>query len=352
MDRHGPRKAPARPPLSRRELGTDAGRGNLLGIQPWLTPGDYASATRLEDVLDGYFAEAARGGLLGERTIAVLPEYLGTWLLAAHEKAGVYTAPSMRQAMTLLAASSAPAFLARWLTAREADRATATALRLHAHRTAALYHHVMRRLAQRWRVHLVGGALLLPAPYIDDGVLRAGAGPLYNVAPVYGPDGRLLSPLACKAYPTADERPFVTPAPEPPPVYDTPAGRLGVLICADAWFPEPYAALRAHGVELIAVPSFAAWDTTVPQPWTGYSGWPAPADVDPADEGRLSRAAAWAKYALAGRLAASGARAGVNVFFQGRFWNLPLTGPATGIGDGGVLEVAPGDAAAFVNVWL
>ncbi|HEY63838.1 MAG TPA: hypothetical protein G4O02_04650 [Caldilineae bacterium] len=38
------------------------------------------------------------------------------------------------------------------------------------------------------------------------------------------------------------------------PAFDTPAGRLGVLICADSWYPQACEAMRDHSVEMIAVP--------------------------------------------------------------------------------------------------
>ena len=50
-------EAPAAPesyPLH--SAGRDAGRGNLLGIQPRLAPADFASVDRLFVKLDGYFA--------------------------------------------------------------------------------------------------------------------------------------------------------------------------------------------------------------------------------------------------------------------------------------------------------
>jgi predicted amidohydrolase len=51
----------------------------------------------------------------------------------------------------------------------------------------------------------------------------------------------------------------VDPAPlEQLPVYETRAGRLGVLVCADSWYPAPYQYLKEQGVELLAVPSFVS----------------------------------------------------------------------------------------------
>ena len=40
-----------------------------------------------------------------------------------------------------------------------------------------------------------------------------------------------------------------------PLTYDTPAGELGVLICADSWYLEPYETLAAQGPDFIVVPN-------------------------------------------------------------------------------------------------
>jgi predicted amidohydrolase len=39
-------------------------------------------------------------------------------------------------------------------------------------------------------------------------------------------------------------------------VVDTPAGRLGVLIGSDSWYPDNYRQLDEQGAQLVAVPAF------------------------------------------------------------------------------------------------
>jgi len=343
------RTAPEAYPLQ--SIGIDGGKGNLLGIQPRLEPADYASVDRLLNRLEGYFAAARGAGVLNEKTVAILPEHLGTWLAAAGEKAGVYQARTLRAAVGLMIASNLPSFL-RWLPeARVGEWPMATAVRMKAAATAAGYHRIMSELARRYGVFLVAGSLMLPEPYVRDGVLRAGHGPIYNTTVLYDPEGRIREPLVRKVYPTEEERPVLAAGRcGDLPVFTTPAGRLGILICADSWFPECYAALRALGAELIAAPSLATDAGGMGLPWQGYSGARAPADVNPADVGRITRAEAWRKYALASRLASSGARAGVNVFYQGALWEMTPTGQATTVLDSRAIDCK--EEAALVNLWL
>ncbi len=344
-----PPPAPAGGPIRRREIGVDAGRGNLLGLQPRLFPADYASAGQFHARLDRYFAAAA--GLLTPRTVVVLPEYLGTWLCFAGEKAGVFRAGSLAGALGLTAAGNLPALPWPLLHSHEAQRLAAALIRLKATQAAAIYHRVMSALARRYAVHVVAGSILLPAPRVSGGTLHAGDGPLYNTAVLYRPDGAAVDPPVRKCCPTAEEEPLLAPgSDEALPVFDTPAGRLGVLICADAWFPAPYDRLRAQGVELIAVPSYSVHDPA--EPWTGYSGAPAPPDVNPGDVGRLTRADAWRTYALAGRIARSGARAGINVFLFGALWGMCARGEAAAVRADRAMCIPADDGIGLVNLWL
>ena len=341
------------------EHGTDAGRGNLLGIQPTLTTADYASEASLFVRLDKYLSDAGRRGWLNARTVAVFPEYIGTWLVAAGEREGLRRAASLSLAMRMLALRRLLSFAGGLITASEKDRIAASLFRLKAASMARNYQAVFSALARKHGATIVAGSIVLPAPRVVEGALVAGRGPLYNATVVYGPDGAAHRTLVRKAYPIAHELPFVTPAPiSELPVFDTPAGRLGVLICADAWYPAAYERLRAQGAQLIAVPSYidtgGAWD----RPWLGYSGANAPPDVDARDVGVLTEGQAWRKYALAGRIASAGARYGVNVFLRGALWDLGSDGRSVMvqestlcIKDGEVTEVTS-DGAALLNLWL
>ncbi len=48
---------------------------------------------------------------------------------------------------------------------------------------------------------------------------------------------------------------FTTPGTRPPPVFDTPLGRIGLNICYDGTFPETARALKLAGAQLIVLPT-------------------------------------------------------------------------------------------------
>jgi hypothetical protein len=185
------------------------------------------------------------------------------------------------------------------------------------------------------------------------GTVTPGKGSLYNAAFVFRPDGFAESLPARKSFPVSDELPFVAAAPVSSlPVFDTPAGKLGVLVCADSWFPEAYRQLRDQGVELLAVPSASTHGYQWYDPWSGYSGWPVPEDVDRRDIGVLTERQAWGKYALAGRMASAGARAGINVFLYGDLWDLEFNGGRWRLVSGKTNIEGECDGAAVINLWL
>jgi predicted amidohydrolase len=335
------------------ECGTDTGRGNLLGVQPVLAANDYASEEIFHVRLDGYMTEARARGWLSERTVVVFPEHVGTWLAASGAHEAVFAAPTIARAMRTLIFRNPLAFGAALLAGREKDQTSAALFRMRAKTMARIYQAVFSRLARDYSVTVVAGSLVLPAPCVDNGRIMVGSGLLYNTCAVFGPDGRAYSHLVRKVYPVTDELAFTSPAPLINlPTFDTPAGRLGVLICADCWYPAPYDTLRAASAELIAVPSFVMGSNSWDRPWQGYDGAPTPEDVDPTDVRTLTEGQAWRKYALAGRMARSGARYAVNVFLRGGPWDLGGdSGVATGIRGEDLVE-AGRDGAALVNVWL
>ena len=336
------------------EFGENRGRGNLLGIEPYITAADYASAQALRSKLDGYMSAARDRGWLNDRTIVVLPEYFGTWLVLADEPASVFQTDKLATAEVRLVLHHIFGFLRHLLTAKEPGKLEAAVFRLKAGVMADAYHSVLSTIAKTYRVTLVGGSLVLPAPRVEAGRLIAGKGPLYGVTPVYTPDGRVDSNLVLKLYPTSEELPFMTPASSAAlPCFDTPAGKLGVLICADSWFPACYERLKAMDVDLIAIPSNGGDPLVWDQPWAGYSGWANPSDVDLKDVKRLTEGDAWRKYALAGRISLTRARHGLNVFLRGQLLDMAGGGGRTTVvKNGELLRDKTVTGASLVNLWL
>ena len=74
---------------------------------------------------------------------------------------------------------------------------------------------------------------------------------------------------------------------------------------------------------------------------------PAAPISEPADRG----SARWL-VALGGRLAASGAQAGIAVFLRGQLWDLGSSGPGLVVDRGGQRLAEDGPGARLINLWL
>lgn len=333
------------------EVGARSAR-NLLAVQPFLTPADYRDSRALHSRLAGLLSAARERNLLTDRTVVVFPEHIGTWLVAGHAPAAAYAAPHMSGAALALIAGDPFAFARAFFASNEVDRTAAAMFRSRSPMMARAYQDVFADLTREYAVSIVAGSIVLEAPTIADGRLSTRRGPLYNVSAVFNPDGSLADHLVVKAYPIPSERRFAASASEDEaPVFLTPAGRLGLLICADSWHPDRYAALRRAGAEFLAVPGFIDRSDSWSAPWGGYVT-PEPGDISRADIGAISEGRAWGKYAMPGRIAASGAGAGVTVFLRGRLWDMGADGRTLAISGREVFEGADTDGAAITAVWL
>lgn len=98
---------------------------------------------------------------------------------------------------------------------------------------------------------------------------------LANVCYFIGPDGKILGSYQ-KRNLWHPEKPILeaSSAPEPHQAFDTPLGRVGLLICWDIAFPEAMRSLIADGATIIVCPAF----------WLLTDGGDEGMDVNPAAE--------------------------------------------------------------------
>ncbi len=96
--------------------------------------------------------------------------------------------------------------------------------------------------------------LVLVVPFYE----RAMAGELYNAAAVVSAEGEVLGLYRKHHLPMSShfqEKFYFRPGNAGFPVFDTPAGRIGVMICYDRHFPEAARALGLNGAQVVFVPT-------------------------------------------------------------------------------------------------
>ncbi|MDB1108544.1 carbon-nitrogen hydrolase family protein [Pseudomonas extremaustralis] len=332
--------------------GLPADRGNLLGVQPELFPADYQSLERLHLKLAAYLQKAREQGLINDKTIVVLPEHIGTWLMLAGEKNEVYQALHAKDAMNWLSASNPVLFLRAWISATGDNRTDDAYLRMKAPAMARDYQVLFGGLAKEFGVTLVAGSIALPNPSVSQGQLQVGHGALYNASVVFAADGLPIGEPQRQFYPIYDERGFIEPGDENlVNVFDTPAGRLGVLVGSDSWYPDNYRKLNERGAQLIAVPAFVLGRDTWDRPWRGFKSVSTPPQVSLKPE-ELSEGEAWRRLTLISQQPVSQAVAGMSVFLRGQFWDLGTAGHSFLSSHGQISADGDARGARLLNIWL
>ncbi len=318
---------PALPAVMQTVMLDSACTRNVVAIQPWMEPADYLSEQHFYEKLKTYFTRARQKGYFNRHTVVLLPEYLATWLVIAGEKKSIAVSRTVNAALTTLILSNFPSFVRYWLQFNPEKQTEIALFRMKATQMARIYAAVFRRLASEFQVTIVAGSIVLPDPSVFKNEITVHlTGELYNTSFVFYPDGSIDPKVVKKTYLTSDEQSFTASCPvKQLPVFQTGIGHVAVLICADSWFPEAYKEAAKKDARIILVPSYAAGNGKMAEPWRGYDGQPAPADVNPSDIGTLTEAEAWKKYTLPGRMKAP-AELGVNVFLRGTFWNMGSDG--------------------------
>ena len=332
--------------------GTPADHGNLLGIQPELFPADYQSLERLHLKLAAYLQNARDQGLINDKTIVVLPEHIGTWLMLGGEKNELYQAAHLKDAMNWLSISNPLQFAKAWISATGDNRMDDAYLRMKAPAMARDYQVLFGGLAKEFGVTLVAGSIALPNPSVIQGQLEIGHGALYNASVVFAADGLPLGQPQRQLYPIYDERGFIEPGDEHVVnVVDTPAGRLGILVGSDSWYPDNYRKLNEQGAQLIAVPAFVTGRDTWERPWRGFKSVSTPSEVSLKPE-ETSEGAAWRRLTLISQPPVSQATAGMSVFLRGQFWDLGSAGQSFLSRNGQVFADGDARGARLLNIWL
>ncbi|WP_286831313.1 MULTISPECIES: nitrilase-related carbon-nitrogen hydrolase [Kordiimonas] len=333
--------------------GTDSGHSNVLGIEPYMEPLDYASADRFQAKIDGYLSAAEAKGWLHPGTIVLLPEHIGTWLLATDQGSHVYEASSSTDAMLTIITHNLPQFLKNLFIFDDPDSTSAALIRARTRASADAQLKVYSALASKYGITLVAGSSALMTPGVYPDSLSYGHGPIFNAGFVFGPDGKPQEDAIRKVHPIPSEVGF-TKASKAVflPTFQSAARRFGVLICADSWFDDTTGYLANEGVELLLVPSFLT-GTTWDAPWQGYLNDAPTGDAWKADIGTITEGDAWVQYALPAQAERHGLRWGMNVFLKGDLWGQKGSGRALILEDG-TLHIGEGgdDDAALYNLWL
>lgn len=329
---------------------SDTFNRNIVGIQPYMEASDYLDQETFYRKLELYLHESRKSGLIRPNTIVLLPEYLGTWLVLSGEKHNLAEKETVEEAMTTLILSNIVDFSINLIRSNEEDKVTAAIFRMKSLEMAEDYFDTFSKLSNDFNCFIAAGSIVLPKPQVVEGELIIDSSePLYNSSFIFGPDGKIIGKPILKAFPIDAELPFVqSQTVEELPVFELPMGKTTLLICADSWYPEPYAKAEKEKAEIILVPSYLTGENTMKNLWQGYNGFEAPAGTDLSDIQKITEWEAWNKYALPGKITKTSAQVGINVFLKGKLWEMGADGQPLAILKGQALKAT---AAARAGIW-
>lgn len=275
----------------------------LLVLQTEVHPQDYLSRETFRKRVFSLLEE----GFKGEEAprLAAFPEAFALPLLFYFEAEPVLEVQTLSQAL-LYHLREGPLF--PWKRAQKAFY---------------LWQAVFREAARAFKAYILAGSLLTPLydEELSRGQFMRGVW-FYNLALFLNPKGQVLARIP-KMHLTHEER-FLRRGGFGPHLVQTGRGRLGVLICLDAFFQSHVERLDAQGAELLLVPS------ANPAPWD--RPWP----KDPArKEGEV-----WVE-AMANRLLGrENLRLLLNPMLNGRFLGLVFEGQSGVYAQGQPLKLA------------
>jgi len=100
--------------------------------------------------------------------------------------------------------------------------------------------------------------------YIVGSIIEKDGGNHYNTGVLVGPDGELKTKYR-KLHLFMDERSTIQAGDQPPEVVETEFGRVGLIVCYDAVFPELSRKLLERHADLVFIPS--NWPDPYTQAW-------------------------------------------------------------------------------------
>ncbi|MBL7662517.1 carbon-nitrogen hydrolase [bacterium] len=303
------------------EIGVASSRGSILGVQAYFQKRDFQSVENFLSRIRPILGTAKSQGFLQRQTIVVFPEHVGLYLATLNQAESVFTAVTESAAMQQVACRRIIPFLWELAWSDKKDSAAEALFQVRAAAMLEAYEKIFSTLAKEFQVTIVAGSIPLPEIEMQHGKLRLKPGPLYNQTLVFRPDGTPEEQIVKKHFPIARELEFMAADQTTNyQVFDTAVGKVGVLICADAWFPQAYAALEEKAADYVVVPTYTLDQSILAKPWNGYSGWEAPADCNLTDVKTITEWQAFNKYALPGRIKTSKIKQGLVVRLRGNLW--------------------------------
>jgi hypothetical protein len=173
-------------------LSYDKKLGNLLGIQAYMVPADYSSSERFYRKLESYLLSAKKAGYLNSKTIILFPEDIGTPLVLLGEKRETYLSSSLKSASDTIVYSNLISYIKSKILNRFSKNRIETLLYMKANIMAEVYKNTFSKLSAVYGVHILAGSIVLPNAKVIEGNIILNSDNLKNTAFLFSPAGKII----------------------------------------------------------------------------------------------------------------------------------------------------------------
>ncbi|PZX55704.1 carbon-nitrogen hydrolase family protein [Algoriphagus chordae] len=325
---------------------SDSLKRNILGIQPYMVATDYFDQIIYKEKIRQYLVAANAKAFIGNNTLIIYPENIGTWLVLIGEKHRLAAKKSLKEMMKTLAMSNAFDFFLGYLkTGNEANKESSAIFRMKAKTMLAAYYKTFSELSAESKTYIIAGSIVLPSPRVVDGNIYLELdGPLYNASFLFGPEGKVLGDPILRPFPNSE----LAKDSQITQVFELPFGKTSVSICSNEWHKKPHASNENYEQASDFISTFCTGEHAMTTTQDGASLVNNTEQQDSQDIGRLtsydSNQAKSQTTAPANKIAT----VGLEVFLHGELWDLKPTGKVQAMLNSQVLPVTP---AVKGGVW-
>jgi len=243
-----------------RTNGEDRKYGNLVGMQTYMHLTDFARMEVYEKRIRELLQKGKSSNIFDRKTIVIFPEHIGTGLFLLEEKAPAFETNSLEDLASYLQKKYSEE-LPQFPPHPQAKKPIwDSLLRRKSAKMAEAYQSVFSKLAKEFNVPIFAGSILLPGPKLVRGSLQVDTkAPLYNVAVVFGTDGRPMEPLVKKTVLSTWEESLAEPGdPNQNRVRVVPGWKVGIFVGEEVFSETLYDKLKGRPMDGIVACGFSA----------------------------------------------------------------------------------------------
>lgn len=333
--------------------GQNVGRGNLLGMQVFMTGRDYSTEYTFYDQLESLLQQAKYNGFLNHQTTVLFPEHIGTFLVLVDENPKITNSKDFQEALSFIKSKQDYKFKFGFLDKGSIAKDIESVLKYKAEKMKNVYFKVFSKLATIYGIHIVAGTIVLPSPIVKNGKIFLREGKLQNVSFVFKPDGSVMESQFIKKTTSEIESSVVSVDSNKtiPMVKSNNLPYVSTILTShDTLGNASYVLNTEKRPDAILSPSCLLKKEDLKWYFKKYAKKFNP-DIQETIKTNAMATDLWLTYTLPQWIFFSGAQIGLQIFLKGEILGIEFSGVSYYI-NGTEIQIVPMDEkTAIVNVW-